>query len=48
MFFLQFSAVSWVHWCLSTHQSQGNNVDVQVVHELEVVKIKNKNQVIAK
>ena len=42
MFFLQFSAVSWVHWCLSTHQLQGNNVDVQVVHELEVVEVKNK------
>ena len=48
MFFLQFSAVSWVHWCLSTHQVQGNNVDTQVVHRLEVVQIKNKNEVIAK
>ena len=47
MSFLQFSAVSWVQWCLSTHQSHGNNEDTQVVHELEVVKIMNKNKVIA-
>ena len=39
---LHLSVVSWVHWCLSTHQLQGNNVDTQVVHELEVVKVKNK------
>ena len=42
MFFLQFSAVSWVHWCLSTHQSHGNSEETQVVHELEVVEVKNR------
>ena len=42
MLFLQFSAVSWVHLCLSTHQSQGNSEDTQAVHELEVVDMKTK------
>ena len=42
MSFLQFSAVSWVHLCPSTHQSQGNKEETQVVHELEVVEVKNK------
>ena len=42
MLFLQFSAVSWVQWCLSTHQSQGNKEETQVEHELEVVKVKTK------
>ena len=42
MLFLQISAVSWVHLCLSTHQSQGNSEDTQAVHELEVVDMKTK------
>jgi len=40
MSFLQFSAVSWVQWCLSTHQSHGNSEDTQVVHELYVLQSK--------
>ena len=42
MSFLQFSAVLWVHRCLSTHQSHGNSEETQVVHELEVVDMKTK------
>ena len=34
--------MSWVHLCLSTHQSQGNSEDTQAVHELEVVDMKTK------
>ena len=34
--------MSWVQWCLSTHQSHGNKEEAQVVHELEVVEVKNK------
>jgi len=40
MSFLQFSAVPWVQWCLSTHQSQGNSEETQVVHELYVLQSK--------
>ena len=34
MSFLQFSAVSWVHRCPSTHQSQGKREETQVVQEV--------------
>ena len=30
----QFSAVSWVQRCPSTHQSQGNEEETHCVHEL--------------
>ena len=41
MLCLQFSAVSWVQWCPSTHQSHGNSEDTQDVHELYVLQSKN-------
>lgn len=39
--FLQFSAVSCVHLCPSTHQSQGNEEDTHWVQELYVLQSKN-------
>ena len=46
MSFRQFSAVSWVQRCPSTHQSQGNGDATQDVHEENVLQseiIKRKN-----
>merc|ERR1719510_1813420 len=40
MSFLQFSAVSWVQRCPSTHQSQGKRDETQVVQELYVLQSK--------
>merc|ERR1719483_991817 len=37
MSFRQFSAVSWVQRCPSTHQSQGNGDATQDVHEENVL-----------
>ena len=48
MSFLQFSAVSWVHRCPSTHQSQGKAEETQVVQEVKVLQSKKVKLVVAK
>lgn len=44
----QFSAVSWVQRCPSTHQSHGNEDETHCVHELYVLQSKNVKFVVTK
>ena len=50
MSFLQFSAVSWVHLCPATHQSQGKveESETQVVQEVKVLQSKKVKLAVAK
>ena len=48
MSFLQFSEVSWVHRCPSTHQSQGKAEETQLVQEVKLLQSKKLKSVATK